>query len=82
MTHLDTAYIQPRTLVYSHDDFRTLADDAFDGFQKALIGPAAERLHVRMLDAGVRGRIIDLSRGSARALGMGGTTYVSLRVVD
>ncbi len=38
---------------------------------------------VRINDRGpfVRGRIIDLSRGSARALGMGGTTYVSLQVV-
>ena len=30
----------------------------------------------------VHGRIIDLSRGSARALGMGGTTYVSLQVLN
>ncbi|GEP02417.1 lipoprotein A [Methylobacterium oxalidis] len=39
---------------------------------------------VRINDRGpfVRGRIIDLSRGSARALGMGGTTYVSLHVLD
>lgn len=39
---------------------------------------------VRINDRGpfVRGRIIDLSRGSARALGMGGTTYVSLQVVN
>ncbi|MCJ2011116.1 septal ring lytic transglycosylase RlpA family protein [Methylobacterium sp. J-076] len=39
---------------------------------------------VRINDRGpfIHGRIIDLSRGSARALGMGGTTYVSLRVVD
>ena len=39
---------------------------------------------VRINDRGpfVRGRIIDLSRGSARALGMGGTSYVSLQVVD
>ncbi|MCJ2045335.1 septal ring lytic transglycosylase RlpA family protein [Methylobacterium sp. J-078] len=39
---------------------------------------------VRINDRGpfVRGRIIDLAKGSARALGMGGTTYVSLRVVD
>ncbi len=39
---------------------------------------------VRINDRGpfVRGRIIDLSRGSARALGMGGTSYVSLHVVD
>ena len=38
---------------------------------------------VRINDRGpfVHGRIIDLSRGSARALGMGGTTYVSLQVV-
>lgn len=38
---------------------------------------------VRINDRGpfVRGRIIDLSRGSARALGMGGTSYVSLHVV-
>ena len=38
---------------------------------------------VRINDRGpfVRGRIIDLSRGSARALGMGGTSYVSLQVV-
>ncbi len=38
---------------------------------------------VRINDRGpfVRGRIIDLSRGSARALGMGGTTYVSLHVL-
>ena len=35
---------------------------------------------VRINDRGpfVHGRIIDLSRGSARALGMGGTSYVSL----
>ena len=39
---------------------------------------------VRINDRGpfVRGRIIDLSRGSARALGMGGTTYVSLHVMN
>ena len=39
---------------------------------------------VRINDRGpfVRGRIIDLSRGSARALGMGGTTYVSLQVLN
>ena len=39
---------------------------------------------VRINDRGpfVRGRIIDLSRGSARALGMGGTSYVSLQVVN
>lgn len=39
---------------------------------------------VRINDRGpfARGRIIDLSRGSARALGMGGTSYVSLRVLD
>lgn len=38
---------------------------------------------VRINDRGpfVRGRIIDLSRGSARALGMRGTTYVSLRII-
>ncbi|KQS81775.1 MULTISPECIES: septal ring lytic transglycosylase RlpA family protein [Methylobacterium] len=38
---------------------------------------------VRINDRGpfVRGRIIDLSRGSARALGMGGVSYVSLQVV-
>ncbi|MGC5781428.1 septal ring lytic transglycosylase RlpA family protein [Methylobacterium sp. NFXW15] len=38
---------------------------------------------VRINDRGpfIRGRIIDLSRGSARALGMGGTSWVSLRVV-
>lgn len=38
---------------------------------------------VRINDRGpfVRGRIIDLSRGSARALGMGGTSYVSLQVL-
>lgn len=38
---------------------------------------------VRINDRGpfVRGRIIDLSRGSARALGMGGTSFVSLQVV-
>lgn len=39
---------------------------------------------VRINDRGpfIRGRIIDLSRGSARALGMGGTSYVSLQVVN
>jgi rare lipoprotein A len=39
---------------------------------------------VRINDRGpfVHGRIIDLSRGSARALGMGGTTYVSLQVLN
>ena len=39
---------------------------------------------VRINDRGpfVRGRIIDLSRGSARALGMAGTSYVSLHVID
>lgn len=39
---------------------------------------------VRINDRGpfVGGRIIDLSRGSARALGMGGTTLVSLRVIS
>ncbi|TXN69279.1 septal ring lytic transglycosylase RlpA family protein [Methylobacterium sp. WL18] len=39
---------------------------------------------VRINDRGpfVRGRIIDLSRGSARALGMGGTSYVSLQVLN
>ena len=38
---------------------------------------------VRINDRGpfVESRVIDLSRGSARALGMGGTTKVSLRVV-
>lgn len=38
---------------------------------------------VRINDRGpfVRGRIIDLAKGPARALGMGGTTYVSLNVV-
>lgn len=39
---------------------------------------------VRINDRGpfVHGRIIDLSRGSARALGMGGITYVSLHVMN
>ncbi|KQP40675.1 hypothetical protein ASF49_20075 [Methylobacterium sp. Leaf104] len=39
---------------------------------------------VRINDRGpfVRGRIIDLAKGSARALGMGGTTYVALSVVN
>lgn len=39
---------------------------------------------VRINDRGpfVHGRIIDLSRGSARALGMRGTTYVSLHVMN
>ncbi|QEE38110.1 septal ring lytic transglycosylase RlpA family protein [Methylobacterium sp. WL64] len=39
---------------------------------------------VRINDRGpfVHGRIIDLSRGSARALGMGGTSYVSLQVLN
>lgn len=39
---------------------------------------------VRINDRGpfVHGRIIDLAKGSARALGMGGTTYVSLKVVN
>ena len=39
---------------------------------------------VRINDRGpfARGRIIDLSRGSARALGMGGTTHVSLQVLN
>jgi rare lipoprotein A len=38
---------------------------------------------VRINDRGpfVRGRIIDLSRGSARALGVSGTSYVSLHVL-
>jgi rare lipoprotein A len=38
---------------------------------------------VRINDRGpfVHGRIIDLAKGSARALGMGGVTYVSLSVV-
>jgi hypothetical protein len=47
-THLDTAYIRPRTLVYSSGNFRTLADNSFDGFQRALIGPAARILHERI----------------------------------
>lgn len=39
---------------------------------------------VRINDRGpfVRGRIIDLARGSARALGMGGVAHVALRVVN
>ena len=39
---------------------------------------------VRINDRGpfVRGRIIDLARGSARALGMGGVTHVALGVVN
>lgn len=39
---------------------------------------------VRINDRGPfhRGRIIDLARGSARVIGMGGTTYVSLQRVD
>lgn len=38
---------------------------------------------VRINDRGpfVAGRILDLSRGSARVLGMGGTSYVSLAVL-
>ncbi len=39
---------------------------------------------VRINDRGpfVRGRIIDLARGSARALGIGGVSHVALAVVD
>lgn len=39
---------------------------------------------VRINDRGpfVRGRIIDLARGSARAIGMGGVTHVALSVVN
>ncbi|HYW20370.1 MAG TPA: hypothetical protein VE956_13880 [Nodularia sp. (in: cyanobacteria)] len=47
-THLETAYIQPRTLVYSGGNFRVLADNKFDGSEKALIGPAAKILHQRL----------------------------------
>lgn len=38
---------------------------------------------VRINDRGpfVGGRVIDLARGSARAIGMSGTSYVSLNVV-
>lgn len=38
---------------------------------------------VRINDRGpfVRGRVIDLARGSARAIGMTGTSYVSLQVM-
>ena len=38
---------------------------------------------VRINDRGpfVRGRVIDLARGSARAIGMTGTSYVSLQVL-
>ena len=38
---------------------------------------------VRINDRGpfVRGRVIDLARGPARAIGMTGTSYVSLQVV-
>lgn len=32
-TNLNTAYIQPRTLVYSGGNLRTYADNKFDGFQ-------------------------------------------------
>ncbi|MDV3002991.1 MAG: hypothetical protein N5P05_004646 (plasmid) [Chroococcopsis gigantea SAG 12.99] len=56
-THLDTAYIQPRSLVYSAGNFRTYADNKFDGFQQALIGPAAKRLHEKMNNQ--RGKILD-----------------------
>jgi len=35
-TNLNTAYIQPRTLVYSGSNFRTYADNKFDGFQQAV----------------------------------------------
>jgi rare lipoprotein A len=39
---------------------------------------------VRINDRGpfVHGRIIDLSKGSARALGMGGMSYVSLQILN
>ena len=39
---------------------------------------------VRINDRGpfVRGRVIDLARGPARALGIGGVTYVALHVVN
>jgi len=57
-THLGTAYIQPRTLVYSGGNFRTYADNKFDGFQQALIGPAAKKLHERMND-NQRSKILD-----------------------
>jgi hypothetical protein len=57
-TNLDTAYIQPRTLVYSGSNFRTYADNKFDRFQQALIGPAAKKLHER-INSAQRSKILD-----------------------
>jgi hypothetical protein len=62
-THLDTAYIQPRTIVYSGGNFRTYAHNQFDGFQQALIGPAAEILHQRMNNN--RSQILDCAYARA-----------------
>ncbi len=57
--HLSTAYIRPRTLVYSSGNFQVYADNDFDGYQKALIGPAARILHERLNNSTQRAKIID-----------------------
>ena len=46
--NLDTAYIQPRTLVYAGGSFRVLAENGFDQEQKQIIREASIRVHERM----------------------------------
>ncbi|MEH2466329.1 hypothetical protein [Nostoc sp.] len=57
--YLDTAYIRPTTLVYSSRNFQTYADNAFDGYQKAVIGPAAKLLHERLNNDQQRAKVIN-----------------------
>ena len=46
--NLETAYIQPRTLVYAGGSFRVLAENGFDQEQKQLIREASIRVRERM----------------------------------
>lgn len=46
--NLDTAYIQPRTLVYAGGSFRVLVENSFDQEQKQIIREASIRVRERM----------------------------------
>ena len=46
--NLNTAYIQPRTLVYANGNFWVYADNAFNEQQRQLIRTASIKLHDRM----------------------------------
>jgi hypothetical protein len=63
--YLGTAYIRPKTLVYSNKSFQAYADNAFDGDQKALIGPAAKVLHERLNSSKQREQILNCAYSRA-----------------